>query len=435
MIHVTPPITARPAFSRRVGGFLLDTLLVAALIALPLAWMFDPLRLAWGSLDVSVGWGWKPVVLPLALLVLRAVLAERGLLARGFLSRAAAKKALAAWLMPWFFFMAIEGVLALMRVQPQSTAPIVIRGEEDIDTKAKEGDTKVILDPELLWRFAPGAGWDGIRINSLGFRDREFPAVKPAGTRRVIVMGDSCTAQGQPPYSTLLHDLLQREQPTDAPWQAFNTGVFGYSSMQGLRQFQNTVRRLQPDVVTLYFGWNDHWLYDRPDHLRMAVRLNPVRAKIAAALQKKRFYGALARVAQPPAVAEAKGEDNRTYRVPQPIYKATLVEFIAEIRAAGATPLLITAPRRNLTPAVVRSGHARSVEEVHRVHAEYVEITRAVAAETGTPLLDLAAVMEDPAYDAYFSGDGIHFQQPGLQFIAEQLHTKLMELGAAGVLK
>ncbi|HMP75805.1 MAG TPA: GDSL-type esterase/lipase family protein [Kiritimatiellia bacterium] len=434
MIDAPPSVAPSPAFSRRICGFALDVLLLATLIVLPLAWMFDPLRLTCGVLKVSVSWGWKPIVVPLALLVLRAVLAERGLLARGFLSRAAAKKALAAWLMPWFFFMAIEGALALMRVQPQATSPIVIRGEEDIDTKTKEGDSKVILDPELLWRFAPGAGWDGIRINSLGFRDREFPAEKPAGTRRVIVMGDSCTAQGQPPYSALLHELLQWESPTDVPWQAFNTGVFGYSSMQGLRQFQNTVRHLQPDVVTLYYGWNDHWLYDRPDHLRMAVRLHPARAKIAAALQKKRFYGALARMAQPPAVTEAKGEDNRTYRVPHSVYRATLIQFIAEIRAVGATPLLITAPRRDLTPSVVRSGHARSVEEVHRVHAEYVDLTRAVAAETGTPLLDLAAVMEDPAHDALFSGDGIHFQQPGLQFIAEQLHAKLMELGAAGVL-
>lgn len=51
-------------------------------------------------------------------------------------------------------------------------------------------------------------------------------------------MGDSCTAQGRPPYSDILHELLQRAPPTPETWEALNTGVYGYSSMQGLRQYQ-----------------------------------------------------------------------------------------------------------------------------------------------------------------------------------------------------
>lgn len=418
--------------ARRALIVLLDVLLLAGVLALPLAWLFDPFRLTWGPLNTTLSWGWKPVLLPILALMARLAL-TRNRTGGGLFQFSAMKKVAASWLVTWGFFMGIEGALALAGVKPDATAPIVIRGEEDIDTRSKESDSKVILDPELIWRFAPGMKWDGIRINSLGFRDNEFPAEKPAGSRRVIAMGDSCTAQGRPPYSAELNRLLQQQGPTDAPWHAFNTGVFGYSSMQGLRQFQNSVRALQPDVVTLYYGWNDHWLYDKPDHLRMAVRVSPVRAALMKTLQKKRFFGLLARAARP-AGTVARGEDHRTYRVPQPVYNATLREFIQEIRAAGALPLLITAPRRDLTETIVRSGHARSVDEVHRIHAEYVGITRAVAAETGTPLLDLAAVMADSRYDGLFSGDGIHFKQPGLKFIAEQLHAKLMELGAAGML-
>lgn len=418
---------------RRALIFLLDVLLFAGVVALPLAWLFDPLRLTWGPLNTTVSWGWKPVLVPALLLAARLALTRGATRGSGLYQFGVMKKLTASWLVTWGFFMGIEGALALARVQPGASSPIVIRGEEDIDTKAKEGDSKVILDPELLWRFAPGKGWDGIRINALGFRDDEFPAQKPDGTRRVIVMGDSCTAQGRPPYSTELNRLLQQQGPTDEPWHAFNTGVFGYSSMQGLRQFQNTVRHLQPDVVTLYYGWNDHWLYDKPDHLRMAVRVSPLRAAVMSGLQKKRFYGAMTRSVRPKGSVDT-GADHRTYRVPHPVYEATLKEFVREIRGIGAVPVLITAPRRDLTEAVVRSGHARSVEEVHRVHAEYLDLTRKVAAETGTPLLDLAELMADPAYDAMFSKDGIHFEQPGLKFIAAQLHAKLLELGAAGAL-
>lgn len=422
--------------SSRIGIGLLDALLLISLIALPLAWFFDPFRITWGPIHTKLGWGWKPIVIPLALLLVRQALITKNILPRGFLSRSTAKKLLASWLVTWGFFVAIEGSLALAGVKPEASSPIVVRGEEEIDTKVKENDHKVISDPELLWRFVPGVRWDGLRINSLGFRDHEMSAQKPAGVRRVIAMGDSCTAQGHPPYSILLDTLLQKSKPTDEPWQAFNTGVFGYSSLQGLRQFQNTVRNFQPDVVTLYYGWNDHWLYDKPDHLRLAVRLNPVRAKLTEALQKKRFFGVLARMARSQEMgSHAVANDQRVNRVPAPMYRATLTEFVANIRAVGAIPLLITASRRNLTDAIVQSGHATNVDEMELVHDEYVKITREVAATTGAPLLDLAEIMAGPEFDEMFSGDGIHFDQPGLDFIAEQLHAKLMELGTNGLLE
>lgn len=419
--------------AQRVGLIGLDAAILAWLMVMPLAWLFDPLPLGNGAIQKALTWGWRPWLAGAALVVARAALASR-IGSGGFLSRPVAKKLIASWIATWSFFIGIEGALRLAGVKTASTSPIVIRGEEDLDTKTRKGDEKVTVDPELLWRFTPGAMWDGIRVNSLGFRDREVSAQKPVGTKRVIAMGDSCTAQGQPPYSTVLHELLQQTRPTDAPWEAFNTGVFGYSAMQGLRQFQTKVRFLQPDVVTLYYGWNDHWLFTKPDHLRMAVRLHPLHAALMSGLQKKRFYNLLAQTVRP-AGSVAVAEDSRTYRVPPRVYAATLKELVSEIRSVGAVPVLITAPRRDLTPAIVRSGHARSIEEVHRVHAEYVELTRSVAAETGAPLLDLASVMAAPEYDALFSGDGIHFDQAGLNFIAQQLHAKLMTLAASGVIR
>ena len=39
-----------------------------------------------------------------------------------------------------------------------------------------------------------------------------------------------------------------------------NLGVPGYSSFQGRRLFEKTGCGLDPDLVTVLFGWNDHWL-------------------------------------------------------------------------------------------------------------------------------------------------------------------------------
>ncbi len=427
------PASAVPSFSNRLGAWFLDLLLITTLLTLPLTWFFDPLRINWGPIHTTMSWGWKPLVIPLLLLVVRQALRAKVKLTKSFLSTSATKKALASWLVTWGFFMAGEGILALLNVKPEASSPIVIRGEEDIDTKFKKGDNKVIEDPELLWRFAPNVRWGEMHINSLGFRDHEFTANKQTGEIRVISMGDSCTAQGAPPYSTLLNALLEKSAPTTNKWHAYNTGVFGYSSMQGIRQFEKSVRSLHPDVVTLYYGWNDHWLFGKPDHLRMAVRLSPMRALFADALRKKRFYNTMARVARTPQLMDSSAKEGELdYRVPPNIYEATLKEFVSEIRELGAVPLLITAPSRKLTDAIVRSGHAHDKTEADRAHIEYVEITRKVARETNTPLLDLAAIMQAPEYDALFLGDGIHFEQEGLQFIAQQIHAKLMELGVAG---
>lgn len=427
--------TAKPSSNPlRPGSAVVDFLLLATLIALPLAWFFDPLRITFGPLNTTLSWNWKPVVIPLIVFIARQVLIGKHILRPGFLSHTISKKLLTSWLMTWGILIGFDSALALVGVKPELTAPIVIRGQEDSDTHLKEGDAKVIIDPELLFRFAPHVVWDGIPINALGFRDNDFPAEKPAGTRRVINMGDSCTAQGHPPYSTVLNELLQKSAPTAEPWHSFNTGVYGYSSMQGLRLFENHVKNFQPDVVTLYYGWNDHWLYGVPDSLRMARRLSPMKAAIVKGIQDKRIYTALSRASKRLDLQGKVNTDQKVFRVPPADYKATLTQFVKDIRAVGAVPLLITAPGRSLSEALVKRGFATRVEDAEAAHVVYLNITREVAAETKTPLLDLAAIMADSKYDALFSGDGIHFIQDGTDFIAQQLHSKLLELGAEGVL-
>ncbi|MCX7007790.1 MAG: hypothetical protein NTY53_11185, partial [Kiritimatiellaeota bacterium] len=113
--------------------------------------------------------------------------------------------------------------------------------------------------------------------------------------------------------------------------------------------------------------------------------------------------------------------------------------FVREIRAANAIPVLITAPRRPLRHLLVEKHHAHSVAEAEQLHDKYVAITRTVALESHAELLDLAASMADPTYDACFRPDGIHFDycelentlpadplaQPGLQHIAAELDQKI----------
>ncbi|MCX7010065.1 MAG: SGNH/GDSL hydrolase family protein, partial [Kiritimatiellaeota bacterium] len=239
---------------------------IALLISLPIlgaAWFYNPIKVVWGPFYFSARWGAKPILAPVLLLAARLAwrrhLRRRSADVRGPADSHLYKNTCLALLAPFMVLLAIEFAARLAGVKTSTYAPIVITGEERLDTTTDKAN-RIVKDPELLFAFNPGITWDGYPINSHGFRTWEFSAEKPNGTIRLIALGDSCTAQGHPPYSDRLNILLKKSPPTDNPWESFNTGVYGYSLMQGYRQFLKYGQKFKPDIVTIYFGWNDHWL-------------------------------------------------------------------------------------------------------------------------------------------------------------------------------
>ncbi|MCH6552446.1 MAG: hypothetical protein IH804_10640, partial [Planctomycetes bacterium] len=110
-------------------------------------------------------------------------------------------------------------------------------------------------DGLLFWK--PVAGKPPFNAAVLRSR-RELPAVRPPGEFRVLAMGDSCTFLGEPrPWPEVLEERLAGG--VGAPVRVLNAGVPAYSSLQGRRFLESRLDELDPDVVTLYFGWNDHW--------------------------------------------------------------------------------------------------------------------------------------------------------------------------------
>ena len=131
-------------------------------------------------------------------------------------------------------------------------------------------------------------------------------------------------------------------------------GVHGYSSLQGLRLFQKQGRLLAPDIVTLYYGWNDHWLTDVPDRQQMGMEMRPFAGRIFEMLRHKRIFHLVVWALNPVQhVATREHGKGRVPRVAPDEYHSTLTAFVRDIRAAGAIPVLITAPRRSLNDEVV----------------------------------------------------------------------------------
>jgi len=220
----------------------------------------------------------------------------------------------------------------------------------------------------------------------------------------IVFMGDSCTEFGTYPSRT-----LAALASAGMHFTGVKLGVGGGSSAQGLAQLRRDVIPLHPHVITVYFGWNDHWkaigLTDpevmRTRRLRLAaehLRLAQLWLRLETNLAAKRT--------PPP------------NRVPAAEYDATLRAIAIEARAAGIETVFVTAPSNHVAghePAYLARRHVRSLAELVPLHAQYVELTRRAAQATGAHLCDAAAAfsaLPEP-HDRYFQSDGIHLTAAG----------------------
>ena len=95
--------------------------------------------------------------------------------------------------------------------------------------------------------------------NSRGLRDsREFPYAKPAGTLRVVALGDSHTQGYEVRQSATFEAVLERYlRHRGVQAEVLNAGVSGFSTAEELAYLENEGYRYQPDVVVLGFYAND----------------------------------------------------------------------------------------------------------------------------------------------------------------------------------
>lgn len=118
---------------------------------------------------------------------------------------------------------------------------------------------------ERGWALRPSAegvvnaeSKQAVRINSLGFRDRERSYEKPDGTVRVAVLGNSWTEALQVPLGKTYPAVLEQELNSRVCFkgkqvEVLNFGVAGYSTAQELLALQQEVWKYNPDLILLAF--------------------------------------------------------------------------------------------------------------------------------------------------------------------------------------
>ncbi len=97
------------------------------------------------------------------------------------------------------------------------------------------------------------------RSNRLGFRDRDREPAKPAGTYRVLVLGDSITmGLGVDRTEDVFTHVLERElRGRGFSAEVLNFGVSGYNTQQEVEILADKGLAFAPDLVILAYCLND----------------------------------------------------------------------------------------------------------------------------------------------------------------------------------
>lgn len=236
----------------------------------------------------------------------------------------------------------------------------------------------------------------------------------------VVFMGCSCTQWGR--YDEILARMVPRAFPQRELSYA-NLGVAGWTTHQGLLQLKRDVLGIKPKVVTIFYGWNDHWIgFGVEDKGVTKLNSSSILFRIRtesrlAQLVTKSFIGAFKLKGQEPPV-----------RVSAADFKGNLTEMVRLSRENGIIPVLLTAPsshEKGSEPEYLTRRHLRNLDDLIPLHQQYVSIVREVAKAENVILCDLAAAFEKlPREDVrsrYFLEDGIHLRPEGSVKLAELL--------------
>ena len=96
-----------------------------------------------------------------------------------------------------------------------------------------------------------------MRFNSLGMRGEEPRAPKPAGTFRILCLGDSVTLGPGVPEEAIYPSRL-RALLADGRTEVVTAGVGGWNTVEEERFLATNFERIEPDLVVLLYVTNDN---------------------------------------------------------------------------------------------------------------------------------------------------------------------------------
>ena len=123
---------------------------------------------------------------------------------------------------------------------------------------------RYVPNPGTSWRYRTTEFDTQVAFNAHGFRNKERPLEKPAGTFRILCLGDSFTlgaevAMGDS-YAYILEQLLNKRAASlgdSVRFEVMNGGVGGYGTFQELVFLREFGLAHKPDLILVQFYSND----------------------------------------------------------------------------------------------------------------------------------------------------------------------------------
>ena len=145
-------------------------------------------------------------------------------------------------------------------------------GEEEIFKLDSQVGFKHMTNKRITWR-SEGLGTS--YFDAHGLREPNVTLIKPAGTYRIALLGDSLTESLQVPLEQSFSYAMEKglQEQTHKQIQVLNFGTSGYSTAQEYLQLKNDVLAFKPDLVLLCYNTRDcfeNW--SPPDEVLTNVR-------------------------------------------------------------------------------------------------------------------------------------------------------------------
>ncbi len=157
--------------------------------------------------------------------------------------------------------------LALLALASEGLARLLEARRIRADERAARESPMVRYDPVLGWTKVPGSVRHirrpeidvEIRINSLGLRGPERGYERPAGVRRVLLLGDSFTEGYYANDADTVRGVLEERLNARGcgRWEAINGGTISYSTDHEYVFYKTEGRRYGAEQVILLFYYND----------------------------------------------------------------------------------------------------------------------------------------------------------------------------------
>lgn len=149
-------------------------------------------------------------------------------------------------------------------------------------------------NPYLRYELIPKTESGKVSVNSAGFRGREYSPAKPAGTFRVIMLGDSETLSLMLPLEDTLPAQLENllnQKSGGMRYEVLNFGVEGYNTFQELELLKAKGLEYNPDLVILNYVLNDpepgEYYFNQSFFMRHSALVRYSSYRIKKALIKK----------------------------------------------------------------------------------------------------------------------------------------------------